>query len=159
MLGRSATFKTLASFSNITDPSFKMCNMNTLNTTRHSFRHPKHVWVHVGLFFNSHEKQKNKIMYCVFVYSVIKQVEHSFGWRVHRSSHSRKRDGKLVCSLMKDLNSLIKAWDILFVSTDSCSPADGYAAPFILQLRVQVDLAYVYARQPHSTMADSYLAK
>ncbi len=45
--------------------------------TRHSFLA---ISAHVGFrFFNSHEKQKNKIMHCLFVYPVIKQVEHNSG--------------------------------------------------------------------------------
>ncbi len=36
---------------------------------------PKSRWI--SIFFNSHEKWKNKIMHCIFVYPVTKQVESS----------------------------------------------------------------------------------
>lgn len=37
-------------------------------------------------------------MQCIFAYPVIKQVEHSFGRRVHGPSDPWKRDGKVVCN-------------------------------------------------------------
>ncbi len=39
-------------------------------------------------------------MHCVFAYPVIKQVEHSFGWKVHRQIHGKETANWFV---MKDL--------------------------------------------------------
>ncbi len=45
-------------------------------------------------------------MHCIFVYPVIKQVEHNFGRRVHRLSNSWTRDGKL-CNSGFEIHSLL----------------------------------------------------
>ncbi len=45
----------------------------------------------VSVLFNSHRKRKNKIMHCVFVYPVFKQLEHSLdGGYMDRQIHGKE---------------------------------------------------------------------